>query len=52
MIASTADDEVDGKYHSTLEKVISWNAYGKEGLGECEEWDQMSKFQRKIEIKH
>ena len=28
----TADDEVDGKYHSTLEKVISWNAYmGKRG---------------------
>ena len=23
----------EDKYHSTLEKAISWNAYGKEGLG-------------------
>ena len=49
----TADDEVDGKYHSTLEKAISWNAYGKEGLGiNHEEWVKEKEAQRKMEIKH
>ena len=29
----------EDKYHSTLEKVIAWNAYGKEGLGvDHEQW--------------
>ena len=27
------------EYHTTLSKVISWNAYGKEGLGvDHEKW--------------
>lgn len=30
---------VEDRYHSTLEKAIAWNAYGKEGLGiDHEQW--------------
>ena len=30
---------VEDRYHSTLEKVIAWNAYGREGLGiDHEQW--------------
>ena len=36
------------KYHSNLEKVISWNAYGKEGLGvDHETWLKEKEAARK-----
>lgn len=36
------------EYNTTLSKVISWNAYGKEGLGVShEEWLKQKEAERK-----